>query len=117
VRRPIFSADLHSVPPTQHTKPAHPYAKLGATGVEPLAAEDDHARKERFKREDDSKDRDKSWRLATCGGDNNVRVRPSLSPSSPPAAAGEVGQRERARHDDPCIARQTCHDNVLSTSR
>lgn len=27
----------------------------------------------------DHKDRDKAWRLATCGGDNNVRVSACLS--------------------------------------
>ncbi|GAA5903071.1 hypothetical protein JCM8208_000444 [Rhodotorula glutinis] len=84
--KPIFSADLHSVPPIQHIKPAHPYAKLGATGLDNLASEDDHARNERLKREHDYKDRDKSWRLATCGGDNNVRlwlVTPRPHPDAP----------------------------------
>ncbi|GAA5944693.1 hypothetical protein JCM3775_007579 [Rhodotorula graminis] len=84
--KPIFSADLHSVPPSQHIKPAHPYAKLGATGVDNHAGEDDHARSERLKREHDSNDRDKSWRLATCGGDNNVRlwlVTPRPHPDAP----------------------------------
>jgi len=59
---PIFSADFHHSPPTQHKKPSHPYAKLSKE----LENEQEV--------ELDRKDREKQWRLATCGGDNNVRV-------------------------------------------
>ncbi|GAA6054059.1 hypothetical protein JCM3770_001345 [Rhodotorula araucariae] len=81
--KPIFSADLHAVPPTKHARPAHPYAKLAADGTH---LDDQHARRDRQARERDSLDRDKRWRLATCGGDNNVRlwlVTPRPHPDAP----------------------------------
>ncbi|BGP41933.1 Chromatin assembly factor 1 subunit [Rhodotorula kratochvilovae] len=109
--KPIFSADLHAVPPTQHARPAHPYAKLGADGAD---LEDEHARREREERERDSKDRDKLWRLATCGGDNNVRLwlvtprphpdAPALSLPAHPAAAASTSSSSSSKPAHPPAA-------------
>ncbi|GAA5999197.1 Cac2p [Rhodotorula paludigena] len=77
--KPIFSADFHRVQPSQHLKPAHPYAKLAATGLE-----QPHDPKKEA-RDRDRADRDKVWRLATCGGDNLVRLW-LVTPRPPPAA-------------------------------
>ncbi|GAA5902642.1 Cac2p [Sporobolomyces salmoneus] len=71
---PIFSADFHHTPPTQHKKPSHPYAKLSKEM-------DNEEEVER-----DRKDREKQWRLATCGGDRNVRLW-LVTPRPPPTVA------------------------------
>ncbi|GAA6024118.1 hypothetical protein JCM11491_001096 [Sporobolomyces phaffii] len=71
---PIFSADFHHLAPTQHKKPSHPYAKLSKE----FAHEDQVER--------DRKDREKQWRLATCGGDKNVRLW-LVTPRPPPTVA------------------------------
>lgn len=70
-RRPIYSADFHSAPPTEHQKAHHPYAATGATG----AAMSESERKEMESKERERTERDKKWRLATCGADNVIRVR------------------------------------------
>ncbi|GAA5888549.1 hypothetical protein JCM16303_004253 [Sporobolomyces ruberrimus] len=70
---PIFSADFHYLPPHQHKKPIHPYA----TSKTPISKQI----------ESDRLDREKQWRLATCGGDKNVRlwlVTPRPSPTLVP---------------------------------
>ncbi|GAA5997435.1 hypothetical protein JCM5350_005654 [Sporobolomyces pararoseus] len=71
---PIFSADFHHSPPTQHKKPSHPYAKLSKE----IGNEEEVER--------DRKDREKQWRLATCGGDKNIRLW-LVTPRPPPTVA------------------------------
>ncbi|ORY47570.1 WD40-repeat-containing domain protein [Leucosporidium creatinivorum] len=74
---PIFSTDFHASPPLQHKKAAHPYLKT-AGGVD--VAQDEQ-------RKAGEEEEDKMWRLATCGGDKNVRlwlVHPRPSASSAP---------------------------------
>lgn len=83
--QPVFSADFHSIPPEEHRKILHPYAKaalnagLGTT-ADPLP----------------SVEEDKMWRLATAGGDKNVRVSSrgqivsALGPSADGTARGDL---------------------------
>ncbi|KAK4692697.1 hypothetical protein P7C70_g9073, partial [Phenoliferia sp. Uapishka_3] len=61
--QPLFSCDFHQIQAEQHRKVAHPYAKAQAAaaaletpGSTPVNEED------------------KLWRLATAGGDKNVRL-------------------------------------------
>ncbi|GAA5937826.1 Cac2p [Sporobolomyces koalae] len=71
---PIFSADFHHLPPLKHKKPTHPYAKLSNETRTDADIERDRL------------DREKQWRLATCGGDNNVRLW-LVTPRPPPTVA------------------------------
>ncbi|BGP26338.1 chromatin assembly factor 1 subunit B [Rhodotorula toruloides] len=59
-KTPIFSADFHPLPPTPASSAAKPSARTNAATLD-LS-------------DDDRRDRDKRWRLATCGADNNVRL-------------------------------------------
>ncbi|KAK4048467.1 Chromatin assembly factor 1 subunit [Microbotryomycetes sp. JL221] len=76
---PIFSADFHAVEPTQHRKQAHPFMKQAgavddatatAAASGPATATPSNSTTTR----DSKKGSDKLWRLATCGGDKNVRL-------------------------------------------
>ncbi|GAA5977903.1 hypothetical protein JCM10908_005142 [Rhodotorula pacifica] len=69
-KQPIYSTDFHSLAPTQHIA-KHPYTHQGG--------------KEAY-----DTTRDKAWRLATCGGDNKIRlwlVHPRPAPSTSQHAA------------------------------
>lgn len=63
-RRPIFSADFHPLAPAPASAPSKPSARTNAAAHDLGDA--------------DRTDRNKRWRLATCGADNNVRVSPVL---------------------------------------
>ncbi|GAA5980673.1 hypothetical protein JCM11641_000171 [Rhodosporidiobolus odoratus] len=86
-RMPVFSTDFHTAPPTAHKKVHHPYAAASGAGGVDSALEDQVKRKQLEKAKEE---RDKVWRLATCGQDNNVRlwlVHPRPPPSAHPAPA------------------------------
>ncbi|BGP18320.1 hypothetical protein JCM10213_008493 [Rhodosporidiobolus nylandii] len=70
-RTPIFSTDFHASPPTAHKKAHHPYAAGSGSGGVDSGLEDEAKRKEA---EMEREEREKRWRLATCGADNNVRL-------------------------------------------
>ncbi|BGP09953.1 Chromatin assembly factor 1 subunit [Rhodotorula toruloides] len=59
-KTPIFSADFHPLPPSPVSVAAKPSARTNAAALDLSDGE--------------RRDRDKRWRLATCGADNNVRI-------------------------------------------
>ncbi|GAA5915134.1 hypothetical protein JCM5296_002302 [Sporobolomyces johnsonii] len=122
--KPIFSADFHASPPTQHKKAHHPYAKLGGVthGKDGKANEDDKDK------EREVEEREKCWRLATCGGDNNVRLwlvtpRPP-APVAPltlgPSASSSSSAPRPPQHPDPKVeylATLSQHTGVVNCVR
>ncbi|GAA6033923.1 hypothetical protein JCM8097_000409 [Rhodosporidiobolus ruineniae] len=90
-KTPIFSTDFHATPPHAYKKAHHPYAAGSGSGGVDSAFVDEH---ERVKVEKEREEREKKWRLATCGADNNIRLwlvqprpPPSATPALPPAAS------------------------------
>ncbi|KAM0751309.1 WD40 repeat-like protein [Meredithblackwellia eburnea MCA 4105] len=87
--QPIFSADFHAVFPEQHRKPIHPYARQAAgpgttAGVAVGAADGEGSGSGEGASE--VPEEEKMWRLATAGGDKNVRlwlVHPRPKPPPP----------------------------------
>ncbi|GAA5862379.1 hypothetical protein JCM8547_007621 [Rhodosporidiobolus lusitaniae] len=120
-KTPIYSTDFHSLPPTQHTKAHHPYAAAQADSV----VDQDEAKRIEEK-ERDREERDKCWRLATCGADNNIRlwlVHPRPAPSAfttLPTASSSRPDKQKNPDSDPKVeflATLSQHTGVVNCVR
>ncbi|GAA6014361.1 hypothetical protein JCM10207_005435 [Rhodosporidiobolus poonsookiae] len=127
-RMPIYSTNIHCAPPTAHKKAHNPYSATGVDSAVALSREEDKAREEREK---DRTEREKCWRVATCGADGHIRLwllhpRPLPSSSSSTSAAPAPAkpstgkQPATAASDDPRVeylATLTKHEGPVNCVR